>query len=54
MKALVPVTGVKSFNPRAHAGRDKICWWDWPLDKMFQSTRPRGARLPASDSERTL
>ena len=32
------------FNPRAHGGRDIVIslWWRW---MVFQSTRPRGARL---------
>ena len=33
-----------SFNPRAHAGRDKLSTLFWLLNKVFQSTRPRGAR----------
>ena len=33
-----------SFNPRARAGRDIIKKIKKRLDKMFQSTRPRGAR----------
>jgi len=35
-----------SFNPRARAGRDTPPW-KISLAKMFQSTRPRGARLAA-------
>ena len=35
---------VKSFNPRAHAGRDNGPIRRCPLYNMFQSTRPRRAR----------
>ncbi len=34
-----------SFNPRAHAGRDVFSKFRPRLRQMFQSTRPRGARL---------
>ena len=33
------------FNPRAHAGRDLTCAVSDVIDVLFQSTRPRGARL---------
>mgnify|MGYP001232437101 CR=1 FL=1 len=33
------------FNPRAHAGRDVFSKFRPRLRQMFQSTRPRGARL---------
>ncbi len=33
------------FNPRAHAGRDKSCCGHVTLGDVFQSTRPRRARL---------
>ena len=35
----------RCFNPRAHAGRDRIAWSPRVPSLMFQSTRPRGARL---------
>ena len=41
-----------SFNPRARAGRD-IDGQPWVKDPLFQSTRPRGARLE-SRCNRTL
>ena len=34
----------RSFNPRAHAGRDIICCCVIIILFLFQSTRPRGAR----------
>ena len=36
-----------SFNPRARAGRDAALFEDALVNNTFQSTRPRGARLPA-------
>ena len=33
------------FNPRAREGRDSSTMWTRPRASMFQSTRPRGARL---------
>ena len=33
------------FNPRAHAGRDMAIWGKEDDEMVFQSTRPRGARL---------
>ena len=39
------ITGLfDCFNPRAHAGRD-VNWAVLKMIFMFQSTRPRGARL---------
>ena len=35
----------RSFNPRAHAGRDSSKFAIRPSFVLFQSTRPRGARL---------
>jgi len=39
------------FNPRARVGRDRLVNWKYRIDREFQSTRPRGARLkyPASN-----
>ena len=39
---------LSGFNPRAHGGRD---WTHCPLPIVwrFQSTRPRGARLPTKN-----
>ena len=38
-------TYTTGFNPRAHAGRDTNWLKAWTADELFQSTRPRGARL---------
>ena len=35
----------RSFNPRAHTGRDARSFFSWRSFLMFQSTRPHGARL---------
>ncbi|CAH1746216.1 protein of unknown function [Thauera humireducens] len=42
--SICPTTAA-GFNPRAHAGRDP--WFPEVLnqERLFQSTRPRGARL---------
>ena len=37
--------GTGCFNPRARGGRDKACAV-LRVEKLFQSTRPRGARRP--------
>ncbi len=37
------ITG--GFNPRAHAGRDSVWIHVYVIRLVFQSTRPRGARL---------
>ena len=42
----------RGFNPRAHAGRDAAHRFQRPLVRLFQSTRPRGARrAPAASAE---
>ncbi len=42
--ASIPATVAKSFNPRAHAGRDENNQGGLSEYNEFQSTRPRGAR----------
>ena len=39
-----------SFNPRAREGRDNFLKAVDPASAVFQSTRPRGARLGSSGS----
>ena len=39
---------ISRFNPRARGGRDKKFRLTHTLLRRFQSTRPRGARLPWS------
>ena len=38
-----------SFNPRAREGRDVLLLADSTVNKLFQSTRPRGARQTPGD-----
>ena len=37
------------FNPRAREGRDSVAPTTPVYLRLFQSTRPRGARLPATN-----
>ena len=39
------ISQVAGFNPRARGGRDQTIKKKKEIKKMFQSTRPRGARL---------
>ena len=39
-----PLVALGDFNPRAHAGRDSAGSWIFHAFRLFQSTRPRGAR----------
>ena len=39
-----PSRGIVCFNPRARAGRDRVCPCGCAMRKAFQSTRPRRAR----------
>ena len=40
----IPHPATACFNPRAHGGRDSSCDESVCTKKLFQSTRPRGAR----------
>ena len=42
---LPPLSGTRCFNPRARVGRDTSAGKISALFQVFQSTRPRGARL---------
>jgi len=44
-KFIRPQSSSSSFNPRARAGRDTLVVIDAVVRRLFQSTRPRGARL---------
>mgnify|MGYP001297488327 CR=1 FL=1 len=39
-----PLISISCFNPRAHGGRDRYGLPKTVYPKLFQSTRPRGAR----------
>ena len=43
----LPVALLRCFNPRARTGRDTLMWDGMLIKRMFQSTRPHGARRRA-------